>query len=236
MGGAIPYCGPAPAPEGILAAWNLDPFLIAALSLAALMLRREPARVRIGLGVLALAYVSPLCALSTGLFAARTVHHLVIVFAAAPLLAEALRTRARVPLIPTLLAHLAIFWLWHWPPAYEAALSSDLAYWAGQIALVGSAVLLWRALAQAEEDPASAFFAIAGMVMQMGMLGALLTFAPRALYAPHYLTTVPYGLGVLEDQQVAGLLMWVGSLPLTVLAAWPPLARLAQRAGARSAA
>lgn len=187
---------------------------------------------RIGIAVLAFAFVSPLCALSAGLFAARSVHHLVIVFAAAPLLAPALRNW-RVPLVPAFLCHLGVFWLWHLPAAYGIALSSDLAYWFGQIALIGSAVLLWRALSDDEAAPTSVFFTIAAMVMQMGMLGALLTFAPRALYAPHYLTTQVYGLGVLADQQLAGLLMWLASLPLTLLAAWRPLARIARQARLR---
>lgn len=229
----VPYCGPAPPPDGVLAAWNLDPLLLAALALAGWALRGEGRVARAGLAVLALAYVSPLCALSAGLFSARAVHHLVIVFGAAPLLAGVLR-RVRVPLVPALIVHVAVFWLWHLPAAYEAALSSDLAYWTGQIALLGSAAALWRALAQAETPPPSAFFAIAGMVMQMGMLGAVLTFAPRALYAPHFLTTAPYGLGVLADQQLAGLVMWLGSLPLTLAAAFPALARIARQT--RSAA
>lgn len=226
---AIPYCGPAPQADGLWAAWNLDPVVLAALALFGWALRRHGARVRIGLGLLALAYVSPLCALSAGLFSARTVHHLVIVFGAAPLLAGALRT-GRVPLVPALLFHLGVFWLWHLPAAYEFALASDAAYWAGQLVLLGSALLLWRALGQDDQPPTTVFFVIAAMVMQMGMLGAVLTFAPGALYAPHYLTTARYGFGVLADQQLAGLLMWVGSLPLTVAAAWPPLARLARQA------
>jgi cytochrome c oxidase assembly factor CtaG len=40
--------------------------------------------------VLAVAFVSPLCALSSALFAARTVHHVLLAAAAAPLLAWAL--------------------------------------------------------------------------------------------------------------------------------------------------
>ena len=226
---AVPYCGPAPPPEGLLAAWNLDPVLLATLALAAFALRREGPAAKAGLAVLALAYVSPLCALSAGLFSARAVHHLVIVFAAAPLLAVVLRG-LRVPLIPALLAHIAVFWLWHLPAAYEAALSSDLVYWAGQIALLGSAAALWRALGEPDSPLPTAFFAIAAMVMQMGMLGAVLTFAPRALYAPHYLTTAQYGLGVLADQQLAGLAMWVGSLPLTFAATAPALLRLSRQA------
>lgn len=224
---AIPYCGPAPLPDGIWAAWNLDPAVLAGLALLGWWLRRHGAGVRIGIGLLAAAYVSPLCALSAGLFSARTVHHLVIVFGAAPLLAGTLQS-VRVPMVPALLFHLAVFWLWHLPAAYEFALASDAAYWAGQMALLASALLLWRALGQDDQPPTTAFFVIAAMVMQMGMLGAVLTFAPGALYAPHYLTTQQYGIGVLADQQVAGLLMWVGSLPLTVAAAWLPLARIAR--------
>ena len=235
MTGTIPYCGPAPEPGGILAAWNFDPALLVALALLGWALRRQGLAVQAGLGLLAFAYVSPLCALSAGLFSARTVHHLVIVFGAAPLLAGALRFD-RLPLVPVFLGHLAVFWLWHLPVAYELALSSDTAYWIGQLALLGSAALLWRALSQDANSPTSAFFVIAAMVMQMGMLGALLTLASTALYAPHYLTTAPYGIAVLEDQQVAGLLMWVGSLPLTILAAWPPLTQLARHAQRRFAA
>ena len=43
----------------------------------------------------------------------------------------------------------------------------------------------------------------------MGLLGALLTFAPHALYVPHLLTTVAWNLMPLEDQQIGGLLMWL---------------------------
>lgn len=226
---AVPYCGPAPPPEGLLAAWNLDPALLAALMLAAFALRREGPAAKAGLAVLALAYVSPLCALSAGLFSARALHHLVIVFVAAPLLAGVLRG-ARMRLVPAFLAHVAVFWLWHLPSAYEVALSSDLAYWAGQIALLGSALALWRALGEPETPLPAAFFAIAAMVMQMGMLGAVLTFAPAALYAPHYLTTAQYGIGVLADQQLAGIAMWIGNLPLTFAAAAPALLRLLRQA------
>jgi putative membrane protein len=226
---AIPYCGPPPPPDGLWAAWNLDPVVIASLAALAWQLRGHGRQVHLGIAALAVAYVSPLCGLSAGLFSARTAHHLLIVFAAAPLLAGALHGRT-VPVLPALLAHLGIFWLWHLPAAYEVALSSDLAYWAGQIALLGSAMLLWRALARADLDPATAFFVIAAMIAQMGMLGALLTLAPVALYPPHFLTTIPFGLGVLEDQQLAGLLMWIGSLPLTLIAAWPALVHLRKRA------
>jgi putative membrane protein len=46
-------------------------------------------------------------------------------------------------------------------------------------------------------------------MIQMGLLGALITLAPRALYAPHALTTWAWGLTPLQDQQLGGAIMWV---------------------------
>jgi putative membrane protein len=225
---AIPYCGPAPAPSAIYAAWNLDPFLLLALAGAAWLLRAQPTRVQVGLGLLTLAYVSPICALSAGLFSARSIHHLVVVFGAAPTLAEAVRGH-RVPLPAAFVLHLAVFWMWHLPAVYQSALSSDLVYWVGQAALLGSSVLFWAALFRRDCSGPAAFFALAAMMMQMALLGAILTFARYAVYAPHSLTTQQYELSPLEDQQLAGLIMWVGSLPVTVAAGWPVLTRLLAR-------
>jgi len=42
----------------------------------------------------------------------------------------------------------------------------------------------------------------------MGLLGALITFAGAPLYAPHAVSTLAWGLTPLEDQQLAGLIMW----------------------------
>jgi putative membrane protein len=57
------------------------------------------------------------------------------------------------------------------------------------------------------------------LIVQMGLLGALITFAPEPLYAPHFLTTKPYGLSAHDDQQLAGLIMWVPAIAPYLLAA-----------------
>src|SRR5690606_27894899 len=94
-----PYCGPGPGPGEWLARWNGDPLLLAALALGlGLTLARISGRERTaGLGalaVLAVIFVSPLCALSSSLFAARTVHHVLLVAVAAPLIARTLPRRS----------------------------------------------------------------------------------------------------------------------------------------------
>jgi cytochrome c oxidase assembly factor CtaG len=41
------------------------------------------------------------------------------------------------------------------------------------------------------------------------LLGALLTFAPRVLYGVQTMHAGDWGLTPLQDQQLAGLVMWV---------------------------
>ena len=62
--------------------------------------------------------------------------------------------------------------------------------------------------------------AILGAYMQMGLLGALLTFAPDALYAIHQTAPLAWGFAPLADQQLGGIIMWVpAGLPYAVLGA-----------------
>ncbi|WP_246450478.1 cytochrome c oxidase assembly protein [Sphingomonas rhizophila] len=65
--------------------------------------------------------------------------------------------------------------------------------------------------------------------VQMGLLGALITFAANPLYAPHFSVTAPWGLSPLEDQQMAGLIMWAPSAGLYLAAALWTAARWFER-------
>jgi putative membrane protein len=233
---AMPYCGAAPLPAEIWSHWNLDPVLIAAMALSLWLARRHwsPA-LWAGYAVLALAFLSPLCALSSGLFAARSAHHLLLVAVAAPLLAHAGIGWRRMSLPGAAGLHILVFWAWHAPALYAHALSNDGVYWAMQLSLLGTAILFWSAAFRSRSLSAQVAALIA-MIGQMGLLGALITFAPDPLYAPHLLTTRLYGLSPLDDQQLAGLIMWVASLPLYVAAALPALARRLQPPGREAAA
>ena len=227
----VPYCGRAPLPAELWSRWNWDPvlltLLVAALVGGSMLFRTAPQQ-RLawisGCVALLVAFISPFCALSSGLFAARSLHHLLVVALAGPLLGYALAGRCcRMPLGLLTGAHILIFWTWHVPGPYAAALSSDLVYWVMQALLLGSAILFWAALYSARHAAAQ-IGALLAAAIQMGLLGAIITFAPTPVYAPHYFTTGLYGLSPLEDQQLAGLIMWVGSLPL-ILAAGTPLLR-----------
>ncbi len=222
---AIPYCGTAPVPSELWSRWNFDPWVIAALvALTMLGVARgqRDSRARMALGaaiaLLAVVFISPLCALASALFSARVAHHVLLIAAIAPLLAVAFMARGRSETSPAFsltsltLVHAIIVWLWHVPEPYRFALSSDGAYWLMQLTLLGSAYLLWREVLAAHTPRGVAVLALLGTVIQMGLLGALLVFAPRALFIPHFGTTLPFGLTELNDQQLAGLLMWVPAM------------------------
>jgi len=222
-----PYCGVAPSPAELLTRWNLDPWLLAAFAGGAVVwlgVRRPGERNDRLLGaaglVLALAFVSPLCALTSALFCVRIVHHGLLVLVAAPLLAYGLPSCARRPRLAGLTgAHAAVFWAWHAPGVYAWALSHDAAYWMMQLSILGTAVLMWRAIRVCGGLAAAA--ALLASMVQMGLLGALITFAPRPLYAPHLTSTWSWGLTPLADQQLAGLIMWApmaGAYLLSALA------------------
>ncbi len=227
---AVPYCGPAPIPANLWTSWNFDPFLLAALvglALAAKLTnpstRRSDTALGCSLSILAIAFVSPVCALATALFSVRVAHHVLVIAFAAPLLALATPNWAlpkRVPLTALVLAQAGFVWIWHAPAPYAWALSGNVAYWLMEISLGLSALWLWQAILRADHNPGAALAALLGTIIQMGLLGALLTFARNPLFDAHAGVTLPFGLTQIEDQQLAGLLMWVpAALPYMIAAA-----------------
>ncbi len=221
-----PYCGLAPAAEEWR--WNLDPALLSVLAIITILVvwRLRGHERALGLGalvVLSIGFVSPLCALSSALFAARTVHHVLLVAVAAPLIAWALPTRRAGPLALATAVQAAVFWGWHAPSAYAAALSNDLIYWGMQFSLLASAVWFWAGVRRASAPAAVGNLLIA--MVAMGLLGGLLTFADQPIYAPHLLTTQDWGFTPLADQQAAGLIMWAPAAAVYLAAALLVLGR-----------
>lgn len=222
----LPYCGAAPVPADWLARWNLDPLLLAGIAAVTVLVWRNAetgAQRRMGTAVLALSlllFVSPFCALSSALFSARVTHHVLLAAVLAPLLVHALQERrTRWPGSLALWTGLqaVAFWLWHAPSVYAEALSSDLVYWLMQLTITGTAMGFWAAIRRT--SGLSAIAALLVSTVQMGLLGALITFAGAPLYPPHFFTTEPWGFSPLEDQQVAGLIMWAPSAGLYLAAA-----------------
>lgn len=227
----VPYCGLAPLPAELWQRWNLDPMLIAVMvgwmaAHAGLLLSRrgsprEYGALLAGWGAIAVGFISPLCALGVALFSARVAQHMWIVLVAAPLLVLA---RALPPVRSRPLTCAALFgmtlWAWHVPAAYEATFRSHAAYWAMHLSLLATAALLWERICFAGRARWLQRLG-AGFVtlVQMGLLGALITLAPKLLYLPHALSARTWGLTALEDQQLGGLIMWIPSCAVLLIAA-----------------
>jgi putative membrane protein len=225
----LPYCGAGPTPAELWTRWNLDPIALMLIAgLGAALIAIAPERRRFALSataVLLVIFASPLCALSSALFSARTVHHVLLTATAAPLIAWTLRQpEGRPSVAATTLLFTTVFWGWHTPVAYGWAMSNDLVYGLMQASLLVSAVAAWRAVRAA--PPPAAVAGLLGAMVLMGLLGAILTFTPRALYAPHALTTTAWGLTPVADQQLAGLIMWIPAAAVYLVFALSILGRL----------
>jgi hypothetical protein len=80
------------------------------------------------------------------------------------------------------------------------------------LSFLGTALLFWWTIFKvrgSELGYGTAVFYLFATALQTGALGALLTFAPHLWYPAYAATTAPWGLTPLEDQQLAGLVMWV---------------------------
>lgn len=231
MTGVFPYCGEAPIPLDWLSRWNFDPILLLAMTASAALWWFWPGRgdAKAMAGLLAaccFVFVSPFCAMGSALFLVRIVHDLILTLVIAPLAVAAFRLRD-LPIKGSLAgwtaAHLIVFLGWHAPPLYAAAMSSDLAFWAMQVTVAGSAAIWWTRLL-ADRSLGAVLSLLAGMV-GMGLLGALLTFADHAFYTTHWFTTHSWGLTPLEDQQLAGIVMWAPAAAIYLLIAMVTLYR-----------
>ena len=109
------------------------------------------------------------------------------------------------------LLHAVALWVWHLPVLYASALEHEAVHVLQHICFFGTAALFWWGIAHGRYGRlgyGAAVVYVFATAVHGGVLGALLTFSPHVWYAP-YLTSHHRGLTPLEDQQLAGLLMWV---------------------------
>jgi putative membrane protein len=115
------------------------------------------------------------------------------------------------PLIVWIL-HGAALWLWHLPSWYQAAVADDTIHLVQHACFLGTAALFWWTLVHGRYGRGGYGIAVLYVFTTMlhsGMLGALLTFSPHSWY-PVYAERAPaWNLAPLEDQQLAGLIMWI---------------------------
>jgi putative membrane protein len=101
---------------------------------------------------------------------------------------------------------------WHTPALFDAALRHESLHALEHASFLGTALLFWWPIVhpagRRQLGPGAAVVYVFGMFLLGGGLGALLTFAPVVLYA-YGPGVAAWGLSRLEDQQLAGLIMWI---------------------------
>lgn len=102
--------------------------------------------------------------------------------------------------------HAVVMWAWHSPPLYLSALDAKWLHHLMHFSFLVSGILLWWAIFQRIGIGLLLLFTT---MLHGGILAALMTFSGQVWY-PHYTeTTTAWGMTALEDQQLAGMVMWV---------------------------
>src|SRR5205807_594459 len=115
------------------------------------------------------------------------------------------------PLVVWLLHGLAL-WVWHLPALYQAALGSAVIHAIEHTCFLATACLFWWALIHGRYGRVGYGVAVVfvfATAVHSEALGALLTFAPRIWYPLYAMRSSGAGPGALEDQRLAGLIMWI---------------------------
>ena len=126
------------------------------------------------------------------------------------------------------LLHAAALWVWHAPKLFDAAVESEWVHAAQHISFLGTALLFWWTLFHKHAGRlgyGGAILYVFTTAVHTSVLGALLTFAPHAWYAPYAQTAPLWGLTALQDQQIGGLIMWVPAGTLLTIVALVLLAK-----------
>jgi cytochrome c oxidase assembly factor CtaG len=132
--------------------------------------------------------------------------------------------------------HAGALWIWHAPAPYAAALRSDGVHALEHLSFVVTALLFWWVVFRPHgrrRAYGTSVLLVFGTALHSGALGALITFAGESWYPAHAAGAALWGMSALDDQQLAGLLMWIpaGLVYLgaagVLCAAWlaPPLGR-----------
>jgi putative membrane protein len=187
---------------------------------------------------------SPLHEWSEDLFTAHMVQHELIMVIAAPLVALGAPLVAALWALPyrlrrqctalaagirrtglgrietpgvSFLLHAAALWLWHLPAFYEAALAQPALHAVQHVSFFATSLLFWWTVTQGRYGAggygASVLY-VFGTATQSGLLGALLALSQRLWYPANGTGATAWQLTALEDQQLAGLVMWI---PATIV-------------------
>jgi putative membrane protein len=108
---------------------------------------------------------------------------------------------------------IAVLWIWHLPALFDRALDRPAWHLAQHLSFLVTALLFWSSMFEAKRgehslgEPVLCLFTTS---LVGGALGALMALSQSPWFARYAeLGVAPFGLTPVEDQQLAGLLMWI---------------------------
>jgi putative membrane protein len=110
------------------------------------------------------------------------------------------------------LLHGLALWIWHLPWLFDAALENEGIHAVQHLTFYFTAALFWWTLLHGRYGRAGYGAAVVYLFatgLHSGVLGALLAFSPETWYPAYASLSLAWGLTPLEDQQLAGFVMWV---------------------------
>lgn len=166
---------------------------------------------------------------------------LALLWAIPPRWRRSIGTLGRVPVVrrggailafpPTAWIIFAVtLWAWHIPLLYQATLQSDFIHAIQHLSFFGTSFLFWWVLLHPGRSRRTAYGTgivyVFTTAVHGSVLSALLTFSRAGWYPVYEEPAAAWNLTLLEDQQLAGLLMWVPpgfiylAAAITVLGLW----------------
>jgi cytochrome c oxidase assembly factor CtaG/cytochrome c551/c552 len=115
------------------------------------------------------------------------------------------------PLAATAIHGVAV-WVWHLPSLFQATLESEPLHALQHASFLGTGLLFWWALVHGRGERRAYGVGVLAVFLtaaHTGALGALLALARTDFYPVYAGRTAAWGVTPLEDQQLAGLIMWV---------------------------
>lgn len=106
-----------------------------------------------------------------------------------------------------------VLWIWHLPILYEAALHNELLHDFQHLTFFAASALFWRVLfdpighLRLARAPAVLYLFLTSL--HATVLGVFMALSPRLWYAYYADRTATWGFPAIEDQQLAGYIMWM---------------------------
>ena len=108
---------------------------------------------------------------------------------------------------------LGTFSFWHLPRPYAWSLENEWIHAVEHLTFFITAIMFWKLVIEPSGRRKMVYYAtliyVAAIAVLSGLPGALMLLSPVALFKAHDSASAVWGLTPLEDQQIAGLIMWI---------------------------